>query len=41
MNHWVFERKFLKVEKIEKRKKKEVDAKHLPFLCGDVTAKQY
>ena len=56
MNHWVFERKFLKLEncstirtsvflishmkgllrvvEFSKRKMKEVDAKHLLFLCG-------
>ena len=31
---------FLKVEKIEKRKNKEVDAKHLLFLWSGWTAKQ-
>ena len=31
---------FLRVEKIGKRKKKEVDAKHLLFLWGEWTAKQ-
>ena len=31
---------FLKVEKVSKQKMKEVDAKHLLFLCGEGTARQ-
>ena len=31
---------FLRVEKIGKRTMKEVDAKHLLFLCGEWAAKQ-